>query len=489
MNSLILTPFRCSHVLLITALFISGCSSSGDSTSDGSQSTSEVSGIINGDAVNADDGDTGSANNAANLTSGEESAEDANSATESDSATSDNGEAVLVDTTDASEDETIAPVDLNTENSSSVGMDSTEMADSTDVPDPMFQNRTQVDFVITVPVYQSSALQVRLNWGELDMTASWVGDELWSASAELPTDTEQTLDVTFYDNNGALELAGFEQTYRTGDNAFETYTIEAEQFNAQLFDADEDGINNLEELLAETDPMTNEDSLLEIRDSFILHERSRMSVSNSFESRVSEERPFSDTYELDPDIDYPSTISLSGSVAISEYGNGTLYYYSVNRPNTLSLSGTRSAYENSIVWVASRNAYDGDYSHSVDVTNTVTVLDETSRSFVEELTGRYSGTYTDTWETNSNLIGELIEGTSRCKPVSGTATLTYRTSPGSFEGITTVSKTSEDLYWRVTIGDSENITSEYFARELVIHGLGLEAGSPKANFLCDFVDF
>ena len=57
------------------------------------------------------------------------------------------------------------------------------------VPDPLVQNRIQVDFGITVPAYQSDALQVRLVWGGTDVTASWVGDELWSTSLELPTNT------------------------------------------------------------------------------------------------------------------------------------------------------------------------------------------------------------------------------------------------------------------------------------------------------------
>ena len=39
------------------------------------------------------------------------------------------------------------------------------------VPDPLVQNRTQVEFGITVPAYQSNALQVRLTWGDTDVTA------------------------------------------------------------------------------------------------------------------------------------------------------------------------------------------------------------------------------------------------------------------------------------------------------------------------------
>ena len=100
------------------------------------------------------------------------------------------------------------------------------------VPDPLVQNRTQVEFGITVPAYQSNALQVRLTWGDTGVTAGWVGDERWSTSLDLPTDTEHTLTVTFFDNNGDFELASFEDQYRTGSNAAETYNITAQQFNS-----------------------------------------------------------------------------------------------------------------------------------------------------------------------------------------------------------------------------------------------------------------
>lgn len=48
---------------------------------------------------------------------------------------------------------------------------------------------TRVDFDITVPAYVSDALQVRLVWGEKDIAAQWVGDEQWSASMDVPTNT------------------------------------------------------------------------------------------------------------------------------------------------------------------------------------------------------------------------------------------------------------------------------------------------------------
>ncbi|MFK7893982.1 MAG: hypothetical protein AB8B63_24420 [Granulosicoccus sp.] len=139
------------------------------------------------------------------------------------------------------------------------------------VPDPLVQNRTQVNFDITVPAYQSDALQVRLIWGDTDVTAGWVGDELWSTSIDLPADVENTLSVTFSDRNGDIVLAYFEQAYRTSINASETYTISSDQFNTASLDADEDGVSNIDELISGTDPLVDEDAHLEVRDFVVIN--------------------------------------------------------------------------------------------------------------------------------------------------------------------------------------------------------------------------
>ena len=107
-----------------------------------------------------------------------------------------------------------------------------------------------VDFDITVPAYSSNALQVVVIWGDQTLNASWVGDEMWSATAEFPQNTEHQLLLTFYDDNGAVPLASFEQSFRTGETDFESVTITANQFNADLWDSDNDGVSNLAELIA-----------------------------------------------------------------------------------------------------------------------------------------------------------------------------------------------------------------------------------------------
>ena len=121
--------------------------------------------------------------------------------------------------------------------------------------DPLVQNTVRVDFEITVPTYASDALQLSVQWGANTIVAQWVGDELWSASAEFPTDTENLLTVTFFDDNGAITLASFVQPFTTGANDLEIYSISANQFDTNSWDNDGDGVNNINELIAGTNPL------------------------------------------------------------------------------------------------------------------------------------------------------------------------------------------------------------------------------------------
>jgi len=108
-----------------------------------------------------------------------------------------------------------------------------------------------------VPVTSGSdALQVRVVWGDIDIAASWVGDEFWSASAALPTNTENLLNITFYDRDGEITLGSFETAFRTGSNEAEPYTVAAAQFDTARWDGDEDGISNIDELNAGSDPFS-----------------------------------------------------------------------------------------------------------------------------------------------------------------------------------------------------------------------------------------
>lgn len=469
------SSFACSiHLsasLLVVAGLVSSCSGSSDSVSNGSvasdtQSSSEAE-----------------ANNNADVSDGNS------------------------DATGAESDSTIAVEDTTDETTGQVGNepDDENFQEEVDQPvsgnpvveDPLIQNLIPVTFEITVPVYLSNELRVELSWGDINLTALWVGDQFWTASGDFPTDTEHQLTIIFYDNNGAIELAEFSQEYRTGSNATESFLVLAEQFDATQFDRDGDGVNNLSELIAGNDPLVDEDSDLEIEDFYAISNPggvfSRMSVSESFESRLSENRPQLNTFESDPD----SIALVSGNINIDTDGNGTL---DVNadvapRRNLLALAGTRTHSESSISWAGIRNEWGSEYTHIETVTNTVSIADANLRNFVEEVAGSNRGTFDFRWETSTNLMGNLIEGTSLCEPVAGTFTASHQTAdPDISVVVTTVSKDIDDPYWRVIVedddannlSDNESQTREYFVRELRI--LQREAAPESAFFICDFVD-
>ena len=357
------------------------------------------------------------------------------------------------------------------------------------VPDPLVQNRTQVDFDITVPAYQSDALQVRLTWGDTTVTADWIGDEFWSTSLELPTNTENTLSVIFSDNNGDIELASFEQAYRTGSNAAEMFDIAAEQFTSEQWDNDNDGTNNLDELIAGSDPLVNEDSVLEVRDETGINLDFIMS---NFESRISEERPYNEYSE--EELIYhaggrpPSGASHIIDINIDESGNGALSdsrFEGVGTwPVRTSYTGTRTHSENSIRWQGNRQKSE-DFADLYITTSSDNII-----TMIDERTWRYEETYRYSYDTSDedrsvttrkiNLTGKVIEGTSLCKPVAGTVESETikpldNNTPEIRESIT---KEIGDQLWRVkfTMTGSEFSETEYLALEF------------NSTFKCDFVE-
>ena len=360
---------------------------------------------------------------------------------------------------------------------------------------PLIQNTLMVNFDITVPAYRSSELRMELVWGDTNLSAKWVGDELWSAVGEFPSDTEHLLTVTFYDRNGEIELDKFSEAYRTSSNPTDSFQILADQFDASQFDDDGDGVNNLEELMSGTDPSLDEDSLLQIKDKYSLGSNSRMSVSSSFERGLSDDRPFFDTFERLPvDGGYPGTDF--GEIDIDAQGNGTRTFSRSLQGTWLKLDGIRTNSGSAITWEGTRNAYDGDYGHTVDFTNTVTVVDDKARRYVEEIKGSNVGTYQFGWDISANLTGHLVDDTALCVPVAGVATIVSRSNYWDSNGITTttttISKDIDDPYWRVVGVNAENETSEYFVRELEIYRPYIGASAKTAPefkyFICDFVD-
>jgi len=332
-----------------------------------------------------------------------------------------------VDTMDIAEpiSENNVPVEDNTFEPDDSSVEANPVVETNPVvSDPMIQNSTQVNFDIMVPAYQSDALQVTVDWGNIELTAGWIGDESWSTSANFPTDTENTLSVSFFDNNGAIVLGNFEQLYRTGTNASETFTISADQFNTDSLDTDEDGSSNLAELISGTDPLIDEDALLEVRDDIVINYA--VTASRNFESRLTEERPYSENFETSlPPAEFDLEIEIhTVDININAFGDGTLFdrFTHGSSGNSRSIRGTRFSGDGSVTWTGTWGFFNRQANGNVtnlEITNTVSYVDSTTRDYTDVISATRSETYFRNWEITTNLRGKLMEGTRLCQPVSG----------------------------------------------------------------------
>jgi len=227
------TSVRFAVVLCISSLFVAGCSGSSDPQSTAGGPNDIAASSTDNTPVDTSN-DNSSGNDVANNVEDEVSSETGTIAAQSQSTTTD-------------ESSTVSEAEATTLAPDTIPMEAV-------VPEDVSPVFTRVEFDIVVPVYQSNALQVRLQWGATDITASFVVDESWAIEVDFPVDTENELLITFNDGNGAITLGSFEQSFRTGTNPSESFQISADQFDTNRWDNDRDGTSNLNELIADTDP-------------------------------------------------------------------------------------------------------------------------------------------------------------------------------------------------------------------------------------------
>ena len=336
------------------------------------------------------------------------------------------------------------------------------------IPDPMSESVTSVTFEITVPTYVSDELQVRIAWGATVRAADWNGDQSWSATVELPSDEERLLRVDFLDRNGDLPLGTFERDFRTGTNAAETYTIGPGNFDTARWDADRDGAANLVELLAGTDPLSADVAPSPIGGPPPAEELTPLGaierVSGFYERSLPKTRPYTRSIEIRPpnpdDFSVPRLTERT-EIDIDASGTGSFSRFVESRNEgdedirRATLDATRTVGDG-IEW-------SGTYAWSVSSAGLSETFAFTTRTAAagERISQRGTIEWQPLfWERQGTtnveyaLLGERIDGTPRCAPVSGRVAFVETdvyvgADPAETPLSTTISREPGEEYWSV----------------------------------------
>jgi len=330
-------------------------------------------------------------------------------------------------------------------------------------------SQTQVHFDITVPVYQSNELQVKLVWFDKELSANWNSDELWTAVDDFPSNSQSLLTVTFYDRNGGIALGRVEQTLNTNTNASMVYEITADRFDTSL-DEDNDGVTNINELISGTDPLVADTRELPIRDKVTGGLGVNSTVISSFESVASVPRPYS-VNEVRPvgSIRLSPTGSDARIIEIDEAGNGSTFYTYQFTTDSFSFleerTGTRTNTGDSIVWVGSDYSFGTTHDFArhihfnaeawrVDAENTRLVVTYDLEWLHPSKTGQFiSQTY--------DLIVKKFPNKRHCVPERGTFSSTSINPPPRDTYTSIYTKNVGDTYWHVLFQTNGTTTDEY----------------------------
>ena len=452
MNSVFNTPARLSIAASVLLLLVSGCSGSGTSEpSTGANTVLSDTNVADASGMDSAGADTTQANSdgAVTETSGTET-----------SGTDTSG-------TDTSGTETTGTETTGTE----INNEPTQ--------DPPTNVTTTVYFEITVPAYMSNALNVELVWGSKALSAKWVGDEFWTVSDEFPTNARLPLIVTFTDAFGDIVLGTFEQEFRTGTNESEVYTITADQFDSQKWDSDGDGVSNLSESLAGSNPLIVQNDSLEIRDAYTsggAYARRAMEIEALIPSLPFFEH-MEDVTPLKWNEDYSrytSGLSDIQTIDMDENGTGTFYdYYKYEEPSDVTVENETADRTNTGHSIILSGAYKRTNSGAgVRIENEYTIettaIDALTRTQTA-ITYFNSSGYSDSIENEFSytLTGTVTDDSLLCKPAYGTfsSSIKYRYSSKEAETVK-VTKGIDDQYWLVNkTTPNGTVLEEYLAQE------------------------